>query len=78
MMDMRTRVTRHLDVPFVAGIRIDRFKLGVGPRFPLSLMMRISLRMFLFSKSGEGTLKWVLDFTLVYYIPLTYRLILSS
>ena len=37
MMDMRTRVTRHLDVPFVAGIRIDRFKLGVGPTFSFIL-----------------------------------------
>ena len=27
------KVTRNLDIPLIAGVRLDRFKLGVGPTF---------------------------------------------
>ena len=33
----RTKTTKSFDVPFVAGIRLDRYKIGVGPTFSFIL-----------------------------------------
>ena len=35
--ESRTRITKSIRIPIIAGIRIDRYKLGVGPTFSVIL-----------------------------------------